>query len=91
MKYYYEAGRLDKKWIELYCRGDWENCTRYRMETKGKYHTDWMLPATDKTIIYKKNDGKLIIIFYIVNYAGFEHLVPIRVKDFCPGASGHCF
>jgi uracil-DNA glycosylase family 4 len=44
MKTYYEKGLLDKKWIELYCKGDWENCVRYHMEERGKPHADYMLP-----------------------------------------------
>jgi DNA polymerase len=44
MKRFYRAGRIEKKWIELYCRGDWENCVRYKMEEQGHYHPDWMLP-----------------------------------------------
>ncbi|HDN97808.1 MAG TPA: uracil-DNA glycosylase [bacterium] len=44
MKRFYEEGKLDKKWIELYCKGDWESCVRYQMEEKGEFHPDWMLP-----------------------------------------------
>ena len=44
MKRYYEKGILDKKWIELYCKGDWENCVRYHLEESGKPHADFMLP-----------------------------------------------
>jgi uracil-DNA glycosylase family 4 len=44
MKRFYEEGRLEKKWIELYCRGDWGSCVRYKMEEQGNYHPDWMLP-----------------------------------------------
>ncbi len=44
MKRYYEEGRLDKKWIELYCKGDWKCCVRYQMEEDGRHHPDWMLP-----------------------------------------------
>ena len=44
MKRFYEEGNLDKKWIELYCKGDWESCVRYQMEEKGAPHPDWMLP-----------------------------------------------
>jgi uracil-DNA glycosylase len=44
MKTYYELGLLDKKWIELYCKGDWESCVRYNMEESGKSHADNMLP-----------------------------------------------
>ena len=44
MKRFYEEGKLDKKWIELYCKGDWESCVRYQMEERGEPHPDWMLP-----------------------------------------------
>ena len=44
MRKFYEEGKLDKKWIELYCKGDWESCIRYQIEEKGKVHPDWMLP-----------------------------------------------
>jgi hypothetical protein len=44
MKIYYEQGRLDMKWIENYCMGDWNNCTRFIMEETGKSHPDYMLP-----------------------------------------------
>lgn len=44
MRRFYEEGKLDKKWIELYCKGDWESCIRYQMEEEGKFHPDWMLP-----------------------------------------------
>jgi DNA polymerase len=44
MKRFYEEGRLERKWIELYCKGDWSNCVRYYMEESGIYHPDWMLP-----------------------------------------------
>ncbi len=44
MKRFYEEGKLDKKWIELYCKGDRESCIRYQMEEKGEVHPDWMFP-----------------------------------------------
>lgn len=44
MKVFYEEGKLNKKWIELYCKGDWESCIRYQMEEEGQEHPDWMLP-----------------------------------------------
>jgi len=44
MKRFYEEGKLDKKWIELYCKGDWKSCIRYQMVEKGEVHPDWMLP-----------------------------------------------
>ena len=44
MKRFYEEGRLESKWIELYCKGDWKNCVRYEMEERVIYHPDWMLP-----------------------------------------------
>ena len=44
MKGFYEEGRLERKWVELYCKGYWKACKRYQMEEKGEYHPDWMLP-----------------------------------------------
>ncbi len=44
MKMFYEKGMLDRKWVELYCKGDWESCKRYKMEEEGKFHPDYMLP-----------------------------------------------
>jgi len=44
MKRFYEEGKLSKGWIQLYCKGDWEDCIRYQMEEKGEFHPDWMLP-----------------------------------------------
>ena len=55
MKRFYEGGKLDKKWIELYCNGDWESCIRYQMEEGGKPHPDWMLP--DGTLDEKLHKG----------------------------------
>ena len=45
MKYYYERGRLEKRWVEDFCMGEWSSCVRYRMEEAGRYHPDWMLPS----------------------------------------------
>ena len=44
MNRYNEMGRLDREWIELYCKGDWEGCVRYQMVERGESHPDWMLP-----------------------------------------------
>ncbi len=44
MKRFYENGRLEKKWIELYCMGNWKSCVRYQFEENGEYHPDNMLP-----------------------------------------------
>ncbi len=44
MKRYVERGLLERKWIELYCKGNWEDCVRYKKEEDGIYHPDWMLP-----------------------------------------------
>lgn len=44
MKEFYEEEKLDKKWIELYCKGSWKDCVRYQMEESRKAHPDWMLP-----------------------------------------------
>jgi len=44
MKSFYEQGKLDKKWIENYCKGNWEDCVRFLKEENGIYHPDNMLP-----------------------------------------------
>ncbi len=44
MKWFYEQGRLERKWIELYCKGDWQSCERFAMEESGEFHPDYMLP-----------------------------------------------
>ena len=44
MKRFYEEDRIPKRWIELYCKGDWKSCVRYHMEERGEPHPDWMLP-----------------------------------------------
>lgn len=44
MKYFYEKGKLDKKWIENYCFNTNNVCMRRKMEEEGKYHPDNMLP-----------------------------------------------
>ncbi len=44
MKFYWEEGKLDKKWIENYCKGNWKSCIRYQKEENGIPHPDNMLP-----------------------------------------------
>lgn len=44
MKDYFEKGWLNKKWVELYCKGDWTSCKRYQLEENGRFHPDYMLP-----------------------------------------------
>lgn len=44
LKRFYEEGKLDEKWIEDYCKGDYKSCVRYKMEEEGKPHPDNMLP-----------------------------------------------
>jgi len=53
LKRFYEKGILDKEWIECYCLKDYLSCKRYRMESKGLYHPDNMLPdgSIDKALI----------------------------------------
>jgi hypothetical protein len=45
MKYFCEAGKLDAKWVQEYCHGNWEACVRYQMEERGEPHPDNMLPS----------------------------------------------
>ena len=44
MRYYYEKGVLEEKWIKNYCLKGNKNCVRYQMEERGEYHPDNMLP-----------------------------------------------
>jgi len=44
MKRFYEQGRLERKWVDLYCHGDWKSCQRYEMEENFQAHPDSMLP-----------------------------------------------
>jgi len=44
MKHFYESGKLDAKWVDGYCQGDWKACVRYQMEERGDPHPDNMLP-----------------------------------------------
>ncbi|MHA1379414.1 MAG: uracil-DNA glycosylase [Candidatus Helarchaeota archaeon] len=44
MKRFFEEGKLEEKWILEYCKGDYNKCIRKKMEDKGKYHPDNMLP-----------------------------------------------
>lgn len=44
LKRFYERNILNKKWVNDYCWGDYLKCARYKMEDKGTYHPDNMLP-----------------------------------------------
>lgn len=44
MKRFYEEGKLELKWIEEYCMGDYTRCARYKLEETGIPHPDNMLP-----------------------------------------------
>jgi hypothetical protein len=46
MKRFYEQGKIDKKWVNTYCKSksNWLTCIRYQMEENNEYHPDWMLP-----------------------------------------------
>jgi len=54
MKRYFEEGKLNGRWIELYCKSNWSSCVRYKMEENNRYHPDWMLP--DGTIDERLKD-----------------------------------
>lgn len=38
MKFYHEQGKLDWRWIDKCCMGNWESCIRYQMEERGEPH-----------------------------------------------------
>lgn len=44
LKRFYEEGKLEKNWIEEYCKGNNKRCVRYRMEEYGIPHPDNLLP-----------------------------------------------
>jgi len=44
LKRFYEEDKLEKKWIENYCKGNYKSCLRYKMEEKAIPHPDNMLP-----------------------------------------------
>jgi len=44
IKRFCEEGKLEWRWVEEYCKGDYKNCVRYKMEEKGLPHPDNMLP-----------------------------------------------
>ncbi len=55
MKMFFDRGLLERKWVELYCKGDWERCIRYQREENGEYHEDWMLPDGSVDIRLKEH------------------------------------
>jgi len=44
LKYFYEQGKLEEKWVRDYCWVSNKNCIRYQKEEAGIPHPDNMLP-----------------------------------------------
>ncbi len=44
LKEFYQQGRIDESWVEDYCRGNYSNCVRRKMEDEGVCHPDNMMP-----------------------------------------------
>lgn len=44
IKRFCEEGKLEWRWVEEYCKGDYRSCVRYKMEEEGRAHPDNMLP-----------------------------------------------
>jgi hypothetical protein len=44
MKYFYEQGKLDEKWVRDFCWVSNKDCVRYKYEEAGESHPDNMLP-----------------------------------------------
>ncbi|MEA3307310.1 MAG: uracil-DNA glycosylase [Elusimicrobiota bacterium] len=40
IKAYFEQKKIDIKWLENYCFGDYMKCARYKKEEIGAYHPD---------------------------------------------------
>ncbi|MFW6149506.1 MAG: uracil-DNA glycosylase [Atribacterota bacterium] len=41
---YTEQNLIDKKWVEKYCKSEYWRCVRRKMQEKGQYHPDNMMP-----------------------------------------------
>ena len=41
---YYEQGKLESEWIELYCKGNWNDCVRYQLLKSGALELEFVLP-----------------------------------------------
>ncbi len=41
---YTEQNLIDKKWVEEYCKSEYWRCVRRKMQEKGQYHPDNMMP-----------------------------------------------
>ena len=44
IKHFTEKNLIDKKWIENYCKSDYFRCVRRKMQERGEYHPNNMLP-----------------------------------------------
>jgi len=65
MKFYWEQGKLDKKWIDNFCKGNWPACIRYQKEENGIPHPDNMLP-----------DGRWIMSFRLITISPKSRAIP---------------
>jgi hypothetical protein len=54
LRRYEREGRIGPVWAEKYCKPDdgWMECERYKLEERGIYHPDFMLPdgTMDETL-----------------------------------------
>jgi len=41
---YTEQDLIDKKWVEQYCKSEYWRCVRRKMQERGQYHPDNMMP-----------------------------------------------
>ncbi len=41
---YTEQNLIDKKWVEQYCKSEYWCCLRRKMQERGQYHPDNMMP-----------------------------------------------
>lgn len=44
VKKFCDEKKLETKWVNLYCKGNYQACVRYKMEEIGESHPDNMLP-----------------------------------------------
>jgi len=66
MKRYFKEGKLDIKWVNEYCWGNYQHCIRRKMEEKGENYPDNMLPNGLLIKNYRyKSKGNILCIIHI--------------------------
>ena len=56
IKQFFDKGKIQRYWIEIYCKSRWQQCVRYNIISRGKRPPDDMLPNGS----YLDNLGEVI-------------------------------